>query len=51
MERQQGVDQETELLPEDPKDILKLALQKAKEQPVLFWGLRQLVLKAERLAR
>ena len=26
------------VLPENPQEILKLALQKAKEQPVLFWG-------------
>ena len=31
-------DKEPKLLPEGPEDILKLAIQMAMEQPVLFWG-------------
>ena len=30
--------EEAEPLPEEPADIVKLAVKKAKEQPVLFWG-------------
>ena len=33
-----GRETEPELLPEDPSKLLELAVKKAKEQPVLFWG-------------
>ena len=31
-------DSHPELLPEDPKEIVELAVKKARQQPVLFWG-------------
>ena len=34
----QDEDQEPDFLDEDPKKIVEFAVQKAKEQPVLFYG-------------
>ena len=36
--RKSQQDEEPEPLPEEPEDIVKLAAEKAKKQPVLFWG-------------